>query len=63
MDNVWSRDSSVVIAKVWTAEVRFRQGKRISLLHSVHTGSGAAYLMGNGALSPGLKRPGREVDH
>jgi hypothetical protein len=43
-----------------------RQGKSSSLLHSVHTSSGAhsaSYPMGTGALSPGVKRPGREADH
>jgi hypothetical protein len=37
-----------------------------SFLHLVQTGSGVhptSYLMGTGALSPGVKRPGREADH
>jgi hypothetical protein len=43
-----------------------RQTQEIfSLLHSLHTGCEAhpaSYPMGTGALSPGEKRPGREVD-
>jgi hypothetical protein len=41
------------------------RGKRC-FLHSVQTGSGAhpiSFQMGTGALSPGVRRPGREVDH
>jgi hypothetical protein len=37
-----------------------------SLLHVVHTGSGAhpvSYPMGTGALSPGIKRLGSAADH
>jgi hypothetical protein len=37
-----------------------------SLLHSVQTDSGAhpvSYLIGTGALSPGIKWLGREADH
>jgi hypothetical protein len=50
----------------WTAGLRFPAGQIFSLLHSVQTGSGAhpeSYPMGTGALSPGVKRPGREADH
>jgi hypothetical protein len=43
--------------------VRVPVGSRISLLHLVQTGSGASYPMGTGALSMGVKRPGREADH
>jgi hypothetical protein len=44
------------------------KGQGLSLLQSVHTGSGAhpvSYTMGTGggAISPGKKRPGREADH
>jgi hypothetical protein len=42
-------------------------GQEFSLLQVVHTGSGAqptSYPMGiTGALSPGVKRQGREADH
>jgi hypothetical protein len=39
--------------------------RNISLLYSAQTGSGAIcpYEVGTGALSPGIKRPGRETDH
>jgi hypothetical protein len=44
-----------------------RRGQEFSLLHVVQTGSGvhpASYPMGTaGALSPEVKRPGREADH
>jgi hypothetical protein len=39
--------------------------KYFSVLHSVHTGSGAdpaSYPMGTGGSSPGIKRQGREAD-
>jgi hypothetical protein len=48
----------------WTteeSEFEFRQGKEFSLLHSVHTGSGAQWIPG--AFSMEIKRPGREADH
>jgi hypothetical protein len=38
----------------------------LGLYHRVQNGSGAhpaSYLMGTGALSLGVKRPGREADH
>jgi hypothetical protein len=41
-------------------------GEGTNFLYVVQTGSGtqlASYPMGTGALSPGVKRPGREVDH
>jgi hypothetical protein len=44
----------------------FRQDKTFSLLHSVQTGTQAhpaSYPIGTGAISPGVKRPGREADH
>jgi hypothetical protein len=44
----------------------FRQGQEFSLLHVVETGSGVqptSYPIGTGALSPGIKRQGREADH
>jgi hypothetical protein len=50
----------------WMAGVRFPAGARdISILHSLHTGSGAhpAYPLRTGALSPGIKRPGLKADH
>jgi hypothetical protein len=43
-----------------------RRGKRFSLLHSVQTGSEAypaSYPVGTEGSSPGVKRPGREIDH
>jgi hypothetical protein len=42
------------------------RSKNFSLLHSVQTCSGAhpaSYPMGTGALSPGVKGPGREAGH
>jgi hypothetical protein len=49
----------------WAAQVRFPAVTDYSLILSVQTESGAhpAYPMGAGALSPGVKRPGRETDH
>jgi hypothetical protein len=51
----------------WMIGVQFLVGAVIfSLRHCVQTGSGAhpaSYLMGTGALSLGVKRPGREADH
>jgi hypothetical protein len=41
-------------------------GKKISVPHSVHSGSVAypsSNTMGTGALSPGVKQPGRDADH
>jgi hypothetical protein len=38
----------------------------LTLLRNVRTGPGAhpaSYSKGNGVLSPGVKRPGREVNH
>jgi hypothetical protein len=53
----------------WTAEnwgsIPCR-GRDFSLLHIVHTGSGAhpaSYAVGTKALSPGVKRQGLEADH
>jgi hypothetical protein len=46
--------------------VRVPVGQEFSLLYAVQTGSGAhpaSYPMGKAALSPGIKRPGRETDH
>jgi hypothetical protein len=65
-----SRDSSVGIATGCGLDdlgsgVRFpAEAGNFSLLHSVQTGSGThppSYPMG--ALSLGVKRPGREADH
>jgi hypothetical protein len=42
------------------------RSKRFCLFHSVQTVSGAktgSYLMDTGALSSGMKRPGREADN
>jgi hypothetical protein len=62
-----SRDSSVGIATGWAAWVRFPAVKDVSLLHTVHTGSGAnpasEYNEYRGAIFPEVKRPGREADH
>jgi hypothetical protein len=63
-----SRDSAVGIATVWTtngSEFESRRDQEFSLLHAVQTGSGVhrtSYPMRTGALSPGVKRPGREAD-
>jgi hypothetical protein len=61
----WSRDVSVGIAMDWTIAVRFPAGGRdFSLLHSIPTGSRVHpfyCLMGTGALSPVVKRPGYEA--
>jgi hypothetical protein len=58
------RDSSIVIAKDWTAGVRFLAvARKFSVVHVVKTGSGAhptSYPMGTTNLSPGVKRPERE---
>jgi hypothetical protein len=49
------------------AGVRFpAEAGDYSLLHSIQTGSGAhsgSYRMGREGSFPGVKRPGREVDH
>jgi hypothetical protein len=40
--------------------------KIFSLFHNIETGSGAdtpSYTTGNGAVSSGVKRSGREADH
>jgi hypothetical protein len=53
----------------WTVEgsvFESRWCQEFSLLHVVHTGSGAhpaSYKMGTGASFPEVKRPGREPDH
>jgi hypothetical protein len=66
------RDSSVGIALGYGLDdrgsrVRLPAGAgNLSLHHNVQNGSGAhpaSYLMVPGALSLGLKRPGREADH
>jgi hypothetical protein len=67
-----SRNSLVYIATGYGLDdrmigVRFSAGaENFSLRHHVQTGSGthpASYLMGTGAPSLGVKRPGREADH
>jgi hypothetical protein len=67
-----SRDSSVGIATGYGVGgrmigVRFPVAAgKFSLHHRVQTGSGAhpaSYPMGNGALSLGVKRRGRDADH
>jgi hypothetical protein len=64
-----NRDSAVGIATGYGLDGR-RLGDRIPVdfppIRVVHTGSGthqASYLLGTGALSPGVKRPGREAGH
>jgi hypothetical protein len=65
------RDSAVGIATVYGLDdrgVEFepRWGQDFSLLPVVQTGSGVhptSCLMGRGAFSPRVKRPGREADH
>jgi hypothetical protein len=51
----------------WGSKVRFPAGAgKFSLHHHVPNGSGAQlafYPMGTGGSFPGVKRPGREVDH
>jgi hypothetical protein len=57
------------MATCWTSEgseFEPRQGQEFSLLHVAQTGSEVhrtSYPRGTGALSPGVKRPGREIDH
>jgi hypothetical protein len=50
-----------------TTGIRFSaEAKDISVLHRVETDSGAhlfSYPISTGALSPEVKRPGREADH
>jgi hypothetical protein len=54
------------MATGWTtegSEFESRWGQKFSLLYVTQTGSGvhrASYQMGTGALSPGVKRQGRE---
>jgi hypothetical protein len=58
-----SRASSVGIATGYGLDCRWGLG---TFRHSVQTGSGAhptSYPMGTGAISLGIKRPGREADH
>jgi hypothetical protein len=48
------------------SEFESRWGQEFSLLQIVQNGSEVhptSYPMGTGALSPGVKRPRREVDH
>jgi hypothetical protein len=48
------------------SEFESRKGQEFSLLHVVQTGSGVhptSYPMGTWAVSPGVKRQGREADH
>jgi hypothetical protein len=53
----------------WTtkgSEFEFRYGQEFSLLQVVQTGSGVhptSYPAGAGALSLGLRQPGREANH
>jgi hypothetical protein len=47
-------------------DIKGTRNKYIYLFQCFQTGSGAhpaSYPMGTGALSPGVKRPGREADH
>jgi hypothetical protein len=65
-----NRDSSVGIATSYGLDDRgvgFRVlvGAKICLIHVVQTGPGVhptSYQLGTGALSPGVKRKGREAD-
>jgi hypothetical protein len=58
---------SAGIATVTSWTVRFpAEARNVSVLHSVHIGSEAhpvSYPLATGALSSGLKPPGREADH
>jgi hypothetical protein len=66
-----SRDSVVRIATGYGLDdqgigVQVLIGSRISVFHVIQTGSGihpTSYPMSTGALSLGVKRPGREADH
>jgi hypothetical protein len=66
-----SRGSSVsIVTGPRTGQPGFHcqheQGRYFSLCHRVQTGSGAhsaSYPMGTAALSPGIKRPGREAEY
>jgi hypothetical protein len=47
-------------------EFKSRWHQEFSLLHNIQTGYGShpvSYQLGLGALSPAVKRPGREADH
>jgi hypothetical protein len=70
--HIVSRDSSVGIATGYgldnqgKRDFESRKGKKFSLLHIVHTGSGVhptSYKMGTRCSFPGVKRQGREADH
>jgi hypothetical protein len=53
-------------ATSWTAMVRKLTGTRSFFLNKFQSGSGAhpaSYPLGIGAISAGVKRPGREVNH
>jgi hypothetical protein len=56
-------NSSVCIGTGWTTRVRFPAGQDLSLLHSVQAGSGAHPPSYPGAISPGVKRPGRQAEY
>jgi hypothetical protein len=66
-----SGDSAVGIATGYGLDdrgfgVRVMVGQEFLLLHAVQNGSEihpASYPMGTGALSPGVKRQGREANH
>jgi hypothetical protein len=65
-ENNKNRDSSVGIATDYGLDDQMIWVGNFSLRHRVQSGSGAhpaSYAMGMGALSLGLKRPGREADH
>jgi hypothetical protein len=47
-------------------EFESQSGQEFSIFHVVQTDTGAhptSYQMGNGAISLGVKRPGREADY
>ena len=59
------RDSSVGIATRYGLDGPGIESRSGEIFHSVQTGPGAhpaSYIMGTGSL-PGVKRPGRGVDH
>jgi hypothetical protein len=68
---ILSRDNAVGIStNYWLTtegpEFESKWGQEFSLLHVVQAGSEVhptSYPMGIGGSSPGVKRPGREVDH
>jgi hypothetical protein len=61
----YHRRGSAVAGRLRGAEFESREGKKLSLLHTVQTGSGVhptSFPMDTGPLSPGVKWQGRETD-